>query len=572
MPEWISVSASDVRSPSRSHPDLKLLRGLVWVNAAVPLVLLAYDAWRHRLGANGVNFALHTTGLVALLLFVMSLMVTPLKRLTGISELVASRRTLGLYGFFYLVVHFAIFFVFDRDGSVSSTLEEIVKRPYLQIGIVALLLYVPLAVTSTDRMISRLGPRRWKRLHRLTYVATSLGALHYILLVKSDLRQPIVFATILGGLLTYRVVAHFVDRRRLAKKRPWSGELRVARTTDETHDVRTFRFVPASGGKLPFTHRAGQYLNLSLVIDGHRQNRSYTIASAPTQSDYCEITVKRVGGGIASNHLHDALREGAVVKVTAPSGRFVFDETSSRVLLVAGGVGITPLMSMVRSLTDRRWKGRVDLVFSVKTERDIVFARELTEIAERASDFHLHVTLTREPPETEWSGARGPINEELIRKIAPDLADVPIFVCGPEPMMEAMKRLFGELGAPPENVHVEAFLSPPRAPISQAEVDDVQAEEGEPLPSNGSGTTVQFATSGTSASVEEGQTLLEAAEDVGVEIPFDCRSGICGQCKTKLLRGRVVMEVQDALTADDRKNRLVLACQARPVRDVVVDA
>jgi ferredoxin len=83
---------------------------------------------------------------------------------------------------------------------------------------------------------------------------------------------------------------------------------------------------------------------------------------------------------------------------------------------------------------------------------------------------------------------------------------------------------------------------------------------------------VQFATSGTSASVEEGQTLLEAAEDVGVEIPFDCRSGICGQCKTKLLRGRVVMDVQDALTADDRKNRLVLACQARPVRDVVVDA
>lgn len=118
-------------------------------------------------------------------------------------------------------------------------------------------------------------------------------------------------------------------------------------------------------------------------------------------------------------------------------------------------------------------------------------------------------------------------------------------------------------------------MSPPRAPA--IEEDDVATEQlaeadESPARGDGSGVMVQFATSGASTSVEEGQTLLDAAEDLGIDIPFDCRAGICGQCKTKLVKGRVVMDVQDALTADDRKRRLVLACQARPVRDVIVDA
>jgi ferredoxin-NADP reductase/DMSO/TMAO reductase YedYZ heme-binding membrane subunit len=570
---------------ARFRPDPRLVRGLVLVNGVVPGLLLAYDALRGQLGANGTSYALHTTGLVALLFFVLSLAVTPLRRLTGWPELIAGRRALGLYGFFYLVVHFGIFCVFDRGGSLSSIVTEILKRRYLQIGTVALVSFVPLAVTATDRMITRLGPRRWKRLHRVSYVATSLGALHYILLVKSDLRQPAAFALVLGVLLGFRLVASRVDRRARAKKRPWSGELRIAKVIEETHDVRTFRFVPlgGAGAKMPFEHRAGQYLNLALEIDGQRVNRSYTIASAPTRSDYCEITVKKARAGGASSHLHETLREGAVVKVTAPAGRFVFDGEGdgrgvTRVLLVAGGVGITPLMAMVRTLSDRRWKGRIDLMYSVKTSNDVVFAKELEElVAKRSTDLHVHVTLTREPEKSGWTGARGAITHASIARVAggASLREVPIYLCGPDAMMDAMKAVFAELGVPPENVHLEAFVSPPRgarAPETDASGAEEPVEEAEESPAQGRAVTVQFAASGINTSVEEGETLLDAAEEMGVDIPFDCRAGICGQCKTKLVSGRVVMDVQDALTADDRRRRLVLACQARPVRDVVVEA
>ncbi len=564
---------TEAQPVARFHPDPGLLRRLVWLNGAVPLVLLAYDAWKHRLGANGVNFALHTTGLLALLFFVLSLVITPLKRVLGWPELVASRRSLGLYGFFYLSVHFAIFFVFDREASVSSTVHEILTRRYLQLGTIGLLLFVPLAVTSADRMITLLGPRRWKRLHRLSYVATTLGAIHYILLVKSDLRQPIVFASLLGGLLGFRVVAHFVDKRRRAKKKPWSGILRIDRTIDETHDVRTFRFVAQGGGKLPFTHLPGQYLNIALQVDGKRVNRSYTIASSPAQHDYCEITVKKADQGVASNHLHGALREGATFEVTAPAGRFVFDgKGASRVLLIAGGVGITPVMSMLRALTDRSWPGEIELVFSTKTQADIVFARELADLEARHSNVHVSITLTREPDGSDWAGARGQITASWLERLAPRLRETPVFLCGPDPMMEGMKALLAGLGVPPENVHLEAFVSPPRAPAASESFGDELRAETDQAPSRTGGASVQFATSGTSASVENGETLLEAAEEVGVDIPYDCRSGICGQCKTKLLSGRVVMDVQDALTDDDRRKHLVLACQARPVTDIVIEA
>jgi ferredoxin-NADP reductase/DMSO/TMAO reductase YedYZ heme-binding membrane subunit len=570
------ATTDTTRPPPRFHPDRQLVRRVVLVNGAVPITLLAYDAWQRQLGANCVNFAIHTTGLLALLFFILSLAVTPLKRLTGYNELVASRRALGLYGFFYLVIHFGIFFVLDRSGSLSSTLHEILKRRYLQIGTIALLLFVPLAITATDAMITRLGPRRWKRLHRLSYLATSLGSLHYVLLVKSDVRQPLAFAGVLGLLLGTRIVAHFGDRARRAEKRRsvWSGELRVSSVTDETHDVRTFRLVLPGGGALPFTHRPGQYMNLALDLGGHRVNRSYTIASAPTHPEYVEITVKKASDGWASGHLHEMLREGTILKVSAPAGRFVFDgQGANGVLLLAGGVGITPLMAIVRTLTDRDWPGRIELLYSVKTQADIVFGRELEGLASRFPNLHVYVTLTREAIDSPWLGARGPITGEILQRLVPDLRAVPVYLCGPAAMMEAMKGLLAGLGAPANHVHVEAFVSPPRAPAMEDSVATEERAEADESPARAAGAlTVQFAASGEMTEMEDGQTLLEAAERVGVDIPFDCRAGICGQCKTKLLRGRVVMDVQDALTDDDRKKDFVLACQARPVRDVVVDA
>jgi ferredoxin-NADP reductase/DMSO/TMAO reductase YedYZ heme-binding membrane subunit len=607
MPAWIcarifdmeNAAATAATAAGRQH-DLRFGKFLLIANAIVPGAILAWDAAHGRIGANGVNYALHTTGLLALIFLLLTLLVTPLRRLTGINTLIAYRRGLGLVGFGYACVHFLIFYGLDRALSLSSTVHEILTRRYLLIGTTGLLLMVPLAVTSTSGMQMRLGAKRWKRLHRLVYLVAIAGALHYYMLVKSDVRQPLAFAGVLTALLGFRVVRYWLDLRQKAaspkrpsaaaisgtaiavKPRYWSGELRVAQVFDETADVRTFRLMREDGQPLPFEHKPGQYLNLALTIGGVRVNRSYTIASPPTRGHYCEVTVKRSPAGHGSAHLHDQIRVGSTLKVSAPAGRFVFTGAEAeRVILIAGGVGITPLMSMIRDLTDRCWSGQIYLVFSSKTQGDRVFAEELAYLGRRFANLHVFHTLSREEgPQkgSDWRGERGPVTRELLARVVPDVARGPVYLCGPEGMMAAVRKVILEMGLPEEQLKTEAFVSLPAAAPVVETVSAILEEAAVPAalaPPEGSGTEaghVRFKRSNQVVEEQSGRTILETAEDAGVTIPFECRSGICGQCKTKLLSGRVTMETEDALSATEKARGFILACQAHALGDVTVDA
>ena len=168
--------------------------------------------------ANPVNYAELTTGLLALIFLCLSLLVTPLRKVTGLNWLFHFRRTLGLYAFFYALTHFLIFFVFDRVLNVRDTLSEMVKRPYLIVGSVGLLAMVPLAATSFNYMIKWMGQKRWQALHRLAYVAAIAGVVHFYMQVKSDIRLPVAYGGVVGILLGYRAVGFSVRRW---KKRLW---------------------------------------------------------------------------------------------------------------------------------------------------------------------------------------------------------------------------------------------------------------------------------------------------------------------------------------------------------------
>lgn len=561
--------------------DPRFAKWLVIANAMVPAALLVWDAEHHNLGINEVNFAIKTTGLVGLTLLILSLVITPLRRLTKWNTLVAIRRNLGVIGFFYILTHFLIFFWWDREGSISSTIDEIIDRQYLWFGFGALVLMVPLAITSFDAMVSKLGAKRWKLLHRLTYVAIGSGALHYWLQAKSDKRQPDAFGYVVIALIAYRVIAHEWDTHRelvtaheklaLAKragpkkKRFWSGTLKLARIFQETPDVKTFRLVNPDGSALPFEHIAGQYLNLKLTIDGKRVNRSYTIASSPTRNAYVEISVKKAPNGYGSKHLHETWQEGQLISVSAPAGTFFFaGQEAEKVILIAGGIGITPMMSVVRSLTDRGWAGEMYLAFSVRAKPDVVFAHELEDLAARHKNLHVLITLTNDP-EAAWSGARGQITKELLEKFVPSFTRGPVMLCGPAPMMTGMRNLLVGMGIPDGEIHQEAFISPPPVELVPGESEPVEA-----LP-EGVTPSLSFQKSGVTAEQPPELSVLEVAEEAGVSIPFECRSGICGQCKTRLISGKVTMEVQDALTPQDRAKGLILACQARATRDCAFD-
>ena len=198
-----------------TEKNLRFAKLLVIVNAAVPALLLGWDWLNHNknLGANPAHFLILTTGMLALIFLMLTMLVTPLRKISGWNWIIFSRRTLGLYAFFYASLHFLIFFSLDRGFSVSGTLSEMLKRKFLVVGSIGLLVMIPLAVTSTNAMIKRLGGKRWRALHRLAYVAAIAGALHYYMQVKADVRQPLVFAAILAVLLGHRLVVYWRQRR-----------------------------------------------------------------------------------------------------------------------------------------------------------------------------------------------------------------------------------------------------------------------------------------------------------------------------------------------------------------------
>ena len=563
--------------------DSRFWKTVVVINGLVPLTLLAWDAYHGELGPNGVNYAIHTTGILSLIFLFLSLSITPVRLLTGWNALLGFRRALGLFGAFYACAHLGIYYGFDRALSLSSTINEILTRRFLQVGFVAILLMAPLAITSTNAMVARLGARRWKLLHRLAYMATGLGALHYYMQVKADVRQPLAFAAVLAVLLAARLVWHYVELRKAVKRAPaaapspnrrfWSGELRVARVFDETPEVRTFRLVAPDGGALPFDHLPGQYLNVQLIIDGRRVNRSYTIASPPTRSGYCEVSVKREDAGVASKHLHAHAHEGDRLKVSAPAGRFVFTGAESNgVVLVAGGVGITPMMSITRYLTDRGWTGDIYLMFVVKTAQDIIFRDELDWLQKRFPNLHVNVTLTRARGDDTWTGRRGRLTSEWLTQCVPDIAHKPAYICGPDEMMNAARELLLSLGVPETSIKIEAFVSPGVAALTHERAEAV--DDSRDGPSNGefAAASATFVRSGKTAEVAAGMTILEASESIGVNLPFECRSGVCGQCRVRLIEGAVSMDAEDALSAAEIKAGWILACQSHPRVDVTVDA
>lgn len=193
--------------------DTRFAKLVLLVNGLVPLTLLLWDVYRKQVGANPLEFVTRTTGMLTLVFLLISLAVSPLRRVTGLNWLVRFRRMLGLYAFCYGSLHLLTYVAFDRFFHLTTIPGDVVKRPFIAIGVTAFFLMLPLAITSTDKMVKRLGGKRWMRLHRLVYLSGILGVLHYYMLVKSDVRLPLTFAFLLAVLLGFRLFAKYYTSR-----------------------------------------------------------------------------------------------------------------------------------------------------------------------------------------------------------------------------------------------------------------------------------------------------------------------------------------------------------------------
>lgn len=351
--------------------------------------------------------------------------------------------------------------------------------------------------------------------------------------------------------------------------------LEIVAIKEETHDVKTFRFI--ANPPAFFNYKPGQFITLELMINDKRVLRSYTISSSPVRSQFLEITVKRVEGGLVSNWLCDNAYVGMTLSAKGPNGKFSCTiHPSEKLLFLSGGSGITPMMSMSRWLAQTGATCDVVFFHNAHSKRDIIFRHEIKYLEKALPGFKAHISLTRNPPEIPWDGLTGRIDLNMIEEIAPDYRERRIFVCGPAGFMNKVKEVLTVCGFDVQNqYHQESFgaakkaKKPVEAKPTEEEVITTMVEAPE-KPKNKAPASKEKVFTFTSVHFAESQIevfggdmdvpLLELAEEIGIDIPNSCRSGSCGSCKAIKMFGKVTEDSNEGLSEAEIEEGYILTC------------
>lgn len=329
----------------------------------------------------------------------------------------------------------------------------------------------------------------------------------------------------------------------------------------ETHDVRTFTF--RARDERYFGFAAGQYFAFEVEVDGQVLSRCYSVSSSALAPRTVSITVKRVEGGRVSNWLHDHLVPGRTLRATGPSGTFTLpDRPEGPYLFASGGSGITPVMSMLRTLAEARHHPDIVFLHAGRTPTDLVFRDELLLRAKVTPNLRLLFLPERVGDEAGYTGLTGRVSDALLRLAVPDLAQRTVMCCGPAPFMAAVRSLAGAIGVPAERYLEESFsgtaADAPPAPTAPG-------DEAAPA------FKVTFSKQGKVVDVRADQTVLVAARQGGVSLPSSCASGLCGTCKSKLTSGRVDMKHAGGIRQREVDAGFFLPCCSRPLSDLVIE-
>lgn len=334
--------------------------------------------------------------------------------------------------------------------------------------------------------------------------------------------------------------------------------MNVLAVLEECHDIKTFRVERPEG----WDFVPGQFVAIRVQIDGKPLVRCYSVSSAPASRGYLEISVRRQG--LVSGVLHATIRPGSTLAVNRPTGQFVYPGGDDRPLvLLAGGIGITPLLSILRHATAVEPSRQVTLLYSARTASDVAFQDELTLIAQRHPQVRIAITLTRPDDDTPY--LRGRLDGALLRQWVPAPEHALFYLCGPGQMIADLCQVLAAMGVPERQVRYERFEAAVAAAHLQAPTETALT------PSSSGSLRVTFGTSGVSVSASPARTLLEIAEEGGVAIPSSCRAGVCQTCRTKVTAGNVDCR-SAVMDPDDEAAGYVLPCVTWPVGDCALDA
>ncbi len=337
---------------------------------------------------------------------------------------------------------------------------------------------------------------------------------------------------------------------------PKTLNLIVSEIRHETDSTTTFRLVSEDGYLPPF--QAGQYINLFVEVGKVRTSRPYSISSAPSQSGYYDITVRRVENGFVSGYLLDDVKPGDTFISTSPAGHFYYNPLihGDDLVFLAGGSGITPFLSMIREATNLNLDRQIHLIYGSRTEEDVIVLKELNDRA--ANHSNLTVSPVISEPSENYEGVTGFITAELIRDLTGDTSNKTFYVCGPEAMYSFVTAELVKLKLPRRQVRFEVF-GPPA---------DITADPGWPKNVSKDAVFKVGLKNGTSIQASTAEPLMNALEREGIVVPASCRSGDCSVCRTKVLSGTVFQPKGVKVRKSDRKYGYIHPCMAYPLEDL----
>ena len=347
--------------------------------------------------------------------------------------------------------------------------------------------------------------------------------------------------------------------------------LKVAEIVAETDDANSIRFdVPADLAD-DFRFKAGQHLTLRAMINGEEVRRNYSLCVAPADGEL-KVTVKRIAGGVFSNWVGDNLRPGDTLDVMSPHGSFTTDfdpATSRRYVGFAGGSGITPVISLIRTALGTEPNSRFTLFYGNRDSQSVIFLEALAALKDRyMGRFELFHFLSDE--EGDFDLLNGMLDratcDAAIDAFIADPSDVDAwFICGPGPMMDAAEAAVLDRGAAKDRVHIERFTAGRPSAAAAAALAAVQEEA--------KGLMMSVTLDGRTRKVEfDGKNILDSARESGLPAPFACKAGVCATCRAKVTRGKVEMAARYGLTDEEIAAGYVLTCQSVPLgEDIAVD-
>ena len=345
--------------------------------------------------------------------------------------------------------------------------------------------------------------------------------------------------------------------------------LKVQEIVKETPDTITIHFQQPSQEPIPY--KPGQFLTLIVEINGEKVRRSYSMSSSPHLDKTLAVSVKRVSNGKVSNYLNDRLRVGDSLEVMEPMGTFspVLHASQQRhAVLFGAGSGITPLISIIKSILATESRSQVSLIYGNRNTESIIFRKQLEALSTQyAGRFNLVHVLSQ--PEDNWNGHTGRLNQTSILKLLEhlpnvDRPDTEYYMCGPEGLMDEVKKALAIMHVASDRMHKESFVT------STSVVTPVVADEPVSNVIVTRDVTVIYEGSEYKFTVTPKQTILEAALDQDIDLPFSCQSGLCTACRGKCLSGKVKLDEEDGLSEHELKEGYVLTCVGHPLTNNVV--